>query len=182
MDLTSFRRSIGDLLQDIFPNYRVLYTRDVGSFERVPLPLVTYHLDIRPATDERPTWYETDKDMASMTGTVSERIPADITLRVGLHSKEIVENEGMEMALLRSWGRAPVLSEVGFRLREGPVKFPADEWGVYSTYYTWVGWAYLEGPSESAPLIQEIRGEFSIHDIVTEESLLDEQWSLKETT
>lgn len=181
MDLTEFRRSIGDLLQNIFPDYRVLYTRDVLRYERVELPLVTYYLDVRAATNERPTWYETEKDMDSMTGSVSEKIPCNLTLRVGLHSLEITENEAMEASLLRAWGRAPALLGVGFRLEEGPVKFPADEWGVYATYYTWIGWAYLEGPTETAPLIREIRGQFSIHGVVTEESLLDESWELKET-
>ncbi len=156
MTLTEFRRGIGDKIQDIFPGVRVDYTDDVLEYDRLPVPLVTYFMKFIPATNKRPTFYQTTKDMEELTGTVTERIPHDLELVIGIHSPELLENEEMKWELIRNLGRAPCILGVGFRWNERPLDVPKEKWGLYSTSFKYIGWLHIEGPSSTVPLIQRI--------------------------
>jgi len=156
IDAVEYRRSVGNTIQSIFPRVRVDFVKDVLEYDRLPVPLVTYFMEFTLATNRRPTWTSVTKDMDNLTGKVTQYAPYDITLIVGVHSNELLENEKMRWDLFREWGRVPCINGVGYRMREKPLDVPKEKWGLYSTYFYYVGWAYAEGPSEESPLITRI--------------------------
>ena len=155
MTVTEFRRALGQEIVDALSGYQVLYMGDVRDYREVELPLVTYSIRVK-VNYERGYDEFTEKDLQAYTGTVTQLIPHDVILTIGVHSLYMEEADSMYHAVLRTFGFAPLIGGIGFKLTNDSPR-PAEEFGVYSYWLEYTGWVLLEGVAVTAPLVREVR-------------------------
>ena len=152
---TELRRELGDAVEAALSGYQLLYVDDVNDYRDVTLPLVTYVVRFSPNYAPGPDEL-VDKDLVNLTGTATQLVPYEVVLRIRVHSDSMIEAEELRDRILITFGYAPELAGVGFKL-EGDLEIPNEQFGVYAHEVRYRGYTMLEGVTEEAPLVQQIR-------------------------
>jgi len=156
--LSELRAGIGDRLDEGLSGFDIQSSEFVALntlYQFADLPRAVYYWSLEPHY-ERVVDVKTTKDYDEMTAHSQELIPHKVLIQIKVMSSEILEAEEMATAVLEEFGRAPCIEGVSFYY-EG-FSNATDEFntGLFARTFEYSGWIWLNGRSETNPLVQNI--------------------------